>query len=314
LTLNTGHRKWLKENLGGSVTFDTPLSELTSLGTGGPADAVVTPQNRDVLKKVVLWARHSGLEIFTIGNGTNLLFRDLGFPGIIIRVDQLDDGITTEKKDNDIFLEVPTGLKLQRLCLHAVNAGYSGLVFATGIPGTVGGGIFMNAGTSSGSFEDILYSLEAMIPDGRIINFRKNDMQFSYRNFGIDKTLTKFDTRQMIFLKCRLKLGFGDKSDLKKSYDRYSSLRKSKHPLDKNNAGSFFKNPDGEKTAGELIELAGLKGTKAGDAEVSEKHANFLINNGNASSEDMLTLMKIVQQKVKETFGIALKPEVRIIG
>ncbi len=314
MTLNSGHKKWLETNMGDSVTFGTSLASLTSFGTGGPADAVITPPTRDVLRKVVLWARHSGLKIFTLGKGTNLLFSDQGFPGIILKLTDMNDDIISETFNNRIILTVAAGMKLQDLCLHAVKEGNSGLIFATGIPGTVGGGIFMNAGTSSGSFEDILQSLEVMLPDGQILNIDKTDMLFSYRKFGIHNRVTEVDTQHMIFLSCGVKLGFENGSALKESYDRYNNMRKSKHPLDKKNAGSFFKNPIGEKTAGELIEQAGLKGTKVGDAEVSEKHANFLVNNGNATTADLLNLMEIVQKKVKEVYHITLTPEVRIIG
>jgi len=314
LTLNSGHRKWLETNMGDSVSFNSPLSGFTSFGTGGPADAIVTPVNRDSLRKLILWTKHSGLKVFTIGKGTNLLFSDRGYPGIVISLNNIHDQVVEKKTGDQIILTAPAGMKLQRLCLLCVNKGYDGLVFATGIPGTVGGGIYMNAGTSSGCFGDILLSLEVMFPDGRILHVSNSDMEFSYRNFMLKQTITDIETDKLIFLGCDLKLKKGNSGDLKESYDRYYYLRKSKHPLDKKNAGSFFKNPEGDKTAGELIEQAGLKGTKSGDAEVSEKHANFLVNNGNATTQDLLDLMKIVQNEVKDAHDIWLTPEVRIIG
>jgi UDP-N-acetylmuramate dehydrogenase len=186
--------------------------------------------------------------------------------------------------------------------------------FAIGIPGTVGGGILMNAGTAAGSMEGVLDAIEVLLPDGELLTIKRDQLVFRYRNLSLKNVALNGDLEKTIILEGHFKLRPSDADYLKKEAQEMWNKRRMAQPSNYASAGCFFKNPASGKTAGELIELAGLKGKRVGGAEVSSKHANFIINTDNATAADVMALMEIVQETVSQTFNIELKPEVKIVG
>jgi UDP-N-acetylmuramate dehydrogenase len=235
-----------------------------------------------------------------IGDGTNLLVRDAGIRGLVIMLTKCLNKISRlDRGDDTTIISAMAGSRLQALCKFAIESGLEGMNFAIGIPGTVGGGIVMNAGTAAGSMEDVLDSIEVMLPGGEILTIERGQLVFKYRNLSLKNVAPNGDLEKTIILEGHFQL--------RQSDTRY--LEKEAREM-----WNFFKNPASGKTAGELIELAGLKGKRVGGAEVSSKHANFIVNTDNATAADVTALMEMVQDTVSQIFNIELKPEVKIVG
>ncbi len=306
--------KWLVSRFKDSVKFDESMSKHTYFKVGGPVDAFITPENREDLTQLVIWTRRTGVPLLIIGDGTNLLVKDNGFRGVIVVLAKCTKKISkkTEKIDEAI-ITAPAGAKLHELCSFAIKSGFRGMNYAVGIPGTVGGAISMNAGTVYGSIEDALDDVLIMLCDGKIKRMNKSEISFSYRNLSFGKDIKTHQGRPIV-LEGSFRLNPFDAAVLKEEAEEILRMRRKKQPLNFPSAGSFFKNPKQGKAAGRLIDKAGLKGKKIGGAQISEKHANFIINTGGASASDILELMTFIQETVFKTFNIELEPEVKIVG
>lgn len=314
MPLESDSIKWLTSRFKDSVKFDEPMSRHTHFKVGGPADAFVAPESREDLIQLVTWTDSKGIPLLIIGNGTNLLVKDNGIRGIVVVLAKCSNKISKKDENNrEILITAPAGAKLQELCSFAIKSGIGGMNYAVGIPGTVGGAITMNAGTALGSTEDVLDDVLIMLPDGKTERIKKSEIDFSYRNLSFGKKINIYKGRPVI-LEGSFRLFSSDAATLKEEAEKILSMRRKKQPVSFPSAGSFFKNPVQGKAAGRLIEKAGLKGKKIGGAQVSEKHANFIINTGGASASDILALMEFVQETVFKTFNIKLEPEVKIVG
>ncbi len=298
--------------MGERIKFDEPMHRHTSFKAGGPADAFAVPDSYDRLLQLIQYAGYEKIDYFILGDGTNTLVKDKGFRGIIILLkDCLNKIVEKKRESKSIIIEAMAGVKLNKLCSFAIKNGFKGLNFATGIPGTVGGGIIMNAGTNKGSMQDVIDSINVLMPTGQTKRIDACNLDFGYRKLLFKKNI---ELKGTVILGGSFKLVMGDSDKLRQEAKTIFKQRSIKHPMGYPSAGSFFKNPAAGKTAGELIDMAGLKGKKTGDAQISQKHANFIINRGRSSAGDILSLMELVQETVQKKFNIHLNPEVKIIG
>ncbi|MGA2518081.1 MAG: UDP-N-acetylmuramate dehydrogenase [Thermodesulfobacteriota bacterium] len=295
------YKKWASGLIKGKVLFDAPMRQFTSMQVGGPADSLFFPRDVNELKKVVRYARRKKIPLLILGRGTNLVVRDRGVRGWVISLAQ---GMKKIQMDGEV-VDAEAGLSLQRLIQFSVQKGLTGLEPFFGIPGTVGGGLAMNAGAWGSELKDVLLSVTLMKEDGEILEKSRSKLRFSYRGLAIPSS--------WIILKGRFKLKTGKREEILERVRSYSEMRKKRQPLDYPSAGSVFKNPE-EGPAGKWIEEAGLKGFRIGRAMVSERHANFIINLGKAKAEEVIRLMEFVEKKVYEGKGISLEREVKVVG
>jgi len=315
MLLDQDSRNRLKSLFGSCVGFDEPMSRHTYFRVGGPAEAFIVPESIEQLAKIISWSRDNGIPHIVIGNGSNLLVKDNGIPGIVILLTKcLNKIVFSGKETEPVLVTAMAGVSTQALCRFAIREGLSGMNFAIGIPGTVGGAIMMNAGTSYGSVSDILDSVNVMISSGAMLKIPKEEMAFSYRKLSWNINLTDEYEGEPIIIDGCFRLCRSDPALLKKEAGRILKKRRENQPAEMPSAGSFFKNPPADKTAGQFIDMAGLKGIRVGGAEISAKHANFIVNTGGASASDILELMQLTQKKVFDKFNINLEPEVKIVG
>lgn len=308
-------KKWLTSLLGSNVKFNEPMSKHTSLRVGGPAEAFAVPQNVETLKWLVTWAWQEAVPCLIIGDGTNLLVTDGGIHGLVIVLTKCLKQIKPiDQTKRKTVITAMTGVRLRTLCNYAINHGLAGMNFALGIPGTVGGAIMMNAGTRYGRIEKVLEAVTVLMPNGETQRIPKRKLKFSYRHLALDLQFNSDGTHQPVIIDGVFALRPSDPQKIKAEAQEITRWRKQKHPLGIPSAGCFFKNPGVGKTAGKLIDLAGLKGTSIGGAEVSTKHANFLVNTGQASASDFIALMELVRGTVAQKFNVDLEMEVKIVG
>ncbi len=291
------------EKMGAEVIENAPMSKYTSFKCGGNASLLIIPDSIDGIKMIIDFCREKGVEPLVIGNGSNLLVTDGGINGVVIKIGSKLSKIEL-LDENTIFCEA--GASMKSLCMFALENSLSGLEFAYGIPGTLGGAVYMNAGAYGGEMKDVLYSCHHITADGELGEFSKDELDLSYRH-------SVYSNNDYTILSAVLKLKKGDKAEIKEAMDDKLRRRKEKQPLEFGSAGSTFKRPEGY-FAGALIEQSGLKGYTVGGAQVSEKHAGFVINKGGATATDVITLIRDVQDKVYEKFGVMLETEVKIIG
>ena len=277
------------------------LDKFTTLRVGGPADYFAEPGSEEAAAALLKAAREEKIPVLLMGNGSNLLVRDGGFRGLVIRLGKAFSSIT--RKENCLYAQA--GALLSALARQAQEAALTGLEFAQGIPGSVGGGVYMNAGAYGGELGNAVDFVRVF--DGSAVrDILGSDMRFCYRH-------TRVMEEPWVILGAQFRLTPGDPKEIEAAMRDYAARRKEKQPLEYPSAGSFFKRPAGH-FAGALIEGAGLKGLSVGGAQVSEKHAGFLINKGGATAADFLKLMEEVQERVMEKYGVRLEPEVRIVG
>lgn len=286
------------------ILKNEPMKKHTSFRIGGEADYFLIIKTEEELKKVLEECKKANKKIFIIGNGTNLLFTDKGFRGVIIKL-ELNE-IQLKQEDNNFFITVGAGYPLTKLSKFALDNELEGLEFASGIPGSIGGAIRMNAGAYGGEMKDIVVSTKYMDQAGNINELNLEKHQFSYRN-------SIFSKNDFIILSTTIKLKKGDKELIKQKTLENNQSRIKNQPLEFPNAGSTFKRKEGIITA-KLIDEAGLKGYSIGDACVSTKHAGFLINKGNASFEDMNKLIDYIKKTLLEKYNIEIELEVLVIG
>lgn len=294
-------KKRLSQIPGCKVKDNEPLYPYTSFKIGGPADILVEPADIDSLQEVMQVAAEAQVPYFILGKGSNLLVGDLGIRGLVIVMNQLSQIQVLGTR-----LRAGAGVTLAKLAVHALEAGLTGLEFASGIPGTLGGAVVMNAGAYDGEMKDVITQVIALTPAGERRTISNADAEFAYRH-------SIFQENGWIVAEVELELCKGETEKIRAKMNELNSRRKEKQPLEYPSAGSTFKRPTGYY-AGGLIEQSGLKGYSVGDAQVSEKHAGFVINRGKASAVEVLRLIRHVQQTVYEQHGVNLEPEVRLVG
>lgn len=278
-----------------------PLSRHTTWGIGGPADFYVEVENRAALDRLVTWAADHGVPLWPIGQGSNLLVGDRGVRGVVTR---LRGEFETFHFEEDGRINAGAGVLLPQLSRACAERGLTGAEPFAGIPGTLGGGLMTNAGTPEGDLGSLVEEVLTLDADGRERLLTKKDLRFGYRRSNL--------TDHWV-LSARLKLRPGDRNDILASVDKQLKRRAERQPLGTKNCGSVFKNPPGDHAA-RLIEAAGLKGTRVGDARISPKHANFIENLGRASAGDVHALLALVQKTVREKCGVDLELEVWPVG
>jgi UDP-N-acetylmuramate dehydrogenase len=299
--LEKDYKKGAMGLIKGRVLFDAPMRQFTSIKVGGPADSLFFPKDVDELRKLVRYARRKSIPFFILGKGTNLVVRDKGVRGWVISLTQ---GMKKIQLNGEV-VEAEGGLPLQRLVQFTIQKGLTGLEPFFGIPGTVGGGLAMNAGAWGAELKDVLRSITLMKDDGEVVERSRPRLKFSYRRLDLPSS--------WIILKGRFQLKKGKKEEILERVKSYSEMRKRTQPLDSPSAGSIFKNPK-EGPAGKWIEEAGLKGFRMGQAMISDRHANFIINLGKATAGEVIDLMELVERKIYEKKGISLEREVKVVG
>ncbi len=286
--------------LGFTCKTNEPMCRHTSFNIGGPADVLVEIKDVNKIAEVLKAAKSNDVPFWVLGNGSNLLISDKGVEGAVLKI--CDDSISTCGNK----ISCAAGVKLSRLALTAKENSLSGLEFAWGIPGTVGGAVYMNAGAYGGEIKQVISSCKTITLDGEIKTYSCDEMLLGYRT-------SVFKTNNEIILSAEFELVEGDKSQISTTMDDYMERRKTKQPLELPSAGSTFKRPEGH-FAGALIEQCGLKGFRIGDAAVSEKHAGFTVNLGKASANDVLSLIEHIKLTVLSETGVLLEPEVIFKG
>lgn len=297
----SNHHDWKTALSGirGEVLFDAPLADLTSLRIGGPADVLVSPEDVHDVCWIVRQASAAQVPVMVLG-GTNLLVQDGGIRGVVLSLSNL----AAIEKEDDRLVFAEAGVRMPTLLGFAVHHALSGLEWAAGIPGTVGGAVVMNAGTKLGEMQTCVDAIQMVDPEGRLLTYPATDVAFSYRSVSLPEG---------IVVGAWLRLTPASRETIESQTKSYLQYRKRSQPLSQPNAGSVFKNPR-ETTAGRLIEEAGLKGYRVGDAQVSPKHANFIVNLGRARSTDVLRLIETIRQEVLRRTGIRLELEWKVVG
>ncbi|MBM4332794.1 MAG: UDP-N-acetylmuramate dehydrogenase [Deltaproteobacteria bacterium] len=290
----------------GEVRYSVPMSDYTSFRVGGQVDCLVYPADVPDLQNILSWGNQQGVRPFILGNGTNLLVRDGGIRGMAISLSrgfrQIEEA---GRGPEETLIFAAAGGPLGNLVDFSSEKGLTGLEFAAGIPGTVGGAIYMNAGAFRGEMKEVLHSVKLMDSAGQVSEKESKALKFSYRAMELGKG--------EIILGGQFQLKEGNGQQIQAKIEENIRRRKAKQPWDLPSAGSVFKNPDGGP-AGRFIEEAGLKGCRIGDAQVSEKHANFIVNRGKAKAKDILTLVEKVREKVFQEKGVWLKLEIQVVG
>lgn len=290
------------ETAGCAYLENEPMSAHTTFRIGGKADVFIKPASEEVLKGVLAALKETGVPYYCIGGGSNLLVSDFGIRGAALYTGGFSDMALLD----GCVIECGAGVKLSRMCSFALENSLSGCEFAWGIPGTVGGAVYMNAGAYGGEVKDIIVSARHMTPDGEIEEVSAENLKLGYRT-------SVYDKNKNVILSAKFKLHPGDKNEIREKMDDLLARRKDKQPIDLPSAGSTFKRPEGH-FAGTLIEQCGLKGTAVGGAMVSEKHAGFVVNvSGEATCSEVLRLIELVKNTVFEKTGVLLEPEVKVV-
>ncbi|WP_341704996.1 UDP-N-acetylmuramate dehydrogenase [Ferrovibrio sp.] len=286
--------------LRGRLAVQAPLADVTWFRVGGPAEVMFRPADREDLV-AFLKNRPADVPVTVLGVGSNTLVRDGGIPGVVIRLGRGFVEVTAEGDE----IVAGAGAPDVNVAMTAQRAGIAGLEFLRGIPGTIGGGLRMNAGAYGREFRDVLVWAEALDPQGNLHRLSSADMGFSYRHCGVPE--------DWIFIACRLKGTAGDPAAIQTRMDEIQAAREGSQPIRSRTGGSTFANPEGHK-AWQLIDAAGCRGLVVGDAQVSEQHCNFLINRGGATAADLEMLGETVRRRVKDSSGVSLRWEIRRIG
>lgn len=286
----------------GNVFLKEPMMKHTSFRIGGPADWFVSPADSGSLCEAIKFLRSENIPYFILGNGSNLLVSDDGYRGVVIQIGKN----MSEIEINGTDLRAGAGALLSSVSSRAAAASLTGMEFAGGIPGSIGGACVMNAGAYGGEMKDILTSVTALFPDGSVRKAPCEELELGYRSSALMKN-------GAIVLEAEMTLTKGDIGEIHRTMDDLRERRVSKQPLDLPSAGSTFKRPEGY-FAGKLIMDAGLRGYAVGGAQVSEKHCGFVVNRGGATADDVMMLIGHVQKTVLDTFGVELVPEVRFLG
>lgn len=287
---------------GDRIKCNEPMKLHTTFRAGGPADFFAVPETKEEVRGLVRLCEDAGMPYYIIGNGSNLLVSDRGYRGLIIQIYKEMGRMAAANGQ----ITAQSGALLSRVAAKALEEGLSGLEFASGIPGTLGGACMMNAGAYGGEMKDVLSSVLVLTPEGEFLTLHSGELDMGYRTSVISE-------KGYIVLEACIQLEKGEKESIRSRMEELRKKRTSKQPLEYPSAGSTFKRPEGY-FAGKLIEDAGLRGFRVGGAQVSEKHCGFVINRDGASASEIAELMRQVSARVEEKFGIVLEPEVKRLG
>ena len=316
MTLDADAKNWLQDAMGAEVKFSEPMHRHTHFKIGGPAEAWVAPGSVERLAVLVAGAAERRLVCLPVGAGTNLLVKDGGIPGIVVTLSRccrtlaLAPGPTAATRT----VVAGAGVGLPALCRFAVHNGLAGLAFALGIPGSVGGAVMMNAGTRQGCLADVLSGVQILLPGGQFRRIPRSRLDFGYRKMGWGSGLSLAPGQVPLILESRLQLSPAPSQRLQLEARRILRQRRQRQPVQLPSAGCIFKNPAGPAAAGELIDRAGLGGRRCGDAQISRRHANFIVNRGRATAADVLALIALARETVAKRFNVRLETEVKIVG
>lgn len=309
--LDAADKRWLQTRFGPDIGLDIPLAPHTTFRVGGPAEVLASPSREKDLAELLAWVHRNGLPCTVIGGGSNLLIADKGIAGLVILLTKSFKGIKTEPQGGDgVRLFADGGMRTRSLCAFAVKHRLDGFQCLVGIPGRLGGAVRMNAGNALGAIADIVAAITLLTPAGEPITLRREELSFRYRELSLPPALGPEPVVTGLCLALKSDAGTGN--GLRRQWQAIWRSRLEKQPRWPS-AGCFYKNPPGY-SAGALIEQAGLKGERIGDAQVSAKHANFIVNRGRATAADILALADRIRERVRAVFGIRLVPEVRVLG
>lgn len=286
----------------GKVLPDEPMKKHTYFKIGGPADIIVLPASIEEIAEVIKLCKDNDTEYFVIGNGTNLLVSDKGIRGVVIKIDEDFNNIEiTENK-----IKAQAGCLVSKVAKLALKHSLTGFEGCSGIPGSIGGAVAMNAGAYGDEIKDVITRVKCIDGNGNVLEYSNEEMNFGYRHSRVQED-------DLIVVEAEMELQKGDYEEIKKHMDELTVKRNTKQPIDMPSAGSTFKRPEGDYAA-RLIDVSGLRGVRYGDAQVSEKHCGFVVNLGNATCDDVMNLIRFIKKTVKDKYDIELEPEVRIIG
>lgn len=308
-----GYLKSILKGFNGAVLFDEPMSRHTSFRIGGPADVIVFPEDEMALSRLIRLTRAKKVSLFILGGGTNLLVRDKGIRGVVISLSSSLSGycfkniVRIKEEKSQVYINAGAGVSLPRLLKYTAEEGLSGVEFTAGIPGSLGGAIVMNAGSYGKEIRDQLDSIRIADRHGNIVDIPAKDITFRYRSAHIPG---------IAVIGAVLRLQRDDRGKVEKMIKENLLRKRETQSVKKPNAGSIFKNPEGPKgmKAWELIDSVRLRGASIGKASISERHTNFIVNNGSAMARDVMSLIKLAGNKVERKTGITLELEVRIVG
>ena len=285
------------------IKYNEPISKHCTMRVGGPADVIVEPTTLEEITRIIDFAKENKIPYYILGNGSNVFGTDKGYRGIIIKIAKHFSDYTVEENR----ITVCSGMSMPRLAAIALGEELAGIEFACGIPGTMGGGVRMNAGAYGGELSSVIVQTKYLDQDGKIQIIDNEAHKFEYRHSIFT------DHPEYLILETTLELTKGNKDEIKEKMNTHSKSRREKQPLEFPNSGSTFKRPEG-RFVGQMIQESGLKGFKIGDAQVSEKHAGFIVNRGKATAKDVLDLISHIQKVIKENYDVELKAEVIVIG
>ncbi|MGE5396995.1 MAG: UDP-N-acetylmuramate dehydrogenase [Chitinophagales bacterium] len=284
------------------IRYDEPMNLHTTFRIGGPADILVVPRSIEEVKAAIGWARLRNISFFIMGQGSNLLVRDAGIRGLVIKLGESFRKLGGTHNN----LTALAGNTMSETSREALLRGLTGLEFAEGIPGSVGGAVYMNAGAYGGEISQVVNRVKVLDRNGNEEVFNRDQMHWGYRK-------SIFQSTDYLILEAEFELYPGDTESIEAAMKEYSKARSDKQPLEYPSGGSVFRRPEGH-FVGPMIEEVGLKGFMVGDAQVSEKHAGFIINRGHATAEDVLKLIEIVRARIRERFGVVLELELLVVG
>ena len=292
----------LESIVSGKVFFREPMDRHTSIGVGGMADVLIFPGSIEELSRLISYLSDCNVPFIPVGNCTNLIVRDGGYRGVLVSLKKLR---TIDYQPLPVSIYAEAGVPLSEIVNLSIKESLAGIEFCAGIPGSVGGGVKMNAGAYGSELKDIVKTVSLINGVGEIKIARRNELEFEYRNLNLPEGT--------IVLGAKFLFTNGSGEEIEERISKIISMRKKKHPLEYRNAGSIFKNPP-DISAGKIIDDLGLKGKKAGGAKISEIHGNFIVNSGGAKARDVISLIDMTQKRVLEERGIHLETEVKIIG
>jgi UDP-N-acetylmuramate dehydrogenase len=289
----------------GGIRYGVPMSSITTLGVGGPADVLVEPSSPQEACRVIQWASRMGIPLLIMGRGSNLLVLDGGIRGIVLRISRRMAGLHWKTHGRSVLLRALAGTPISRLMCETLRRGWGGVEFLAGIPASLGGAVAMNAGTASRWMEEVIEGVTLALEDGTLEMWARERLSFGYRKVALPPNSA--------IVGVELRLHLRPKEKVRGDLLQRTSRRKATQPAPRRTAGSVFKNPPGD-FAGRLIEACGLKGMTLGGATVSEVHANFIVTGEGARAQDVLMLMEEIQRRVQRETGVLLEPEIRVIG
>ncbi|MGM0396865.1 MAG: UDP-N-acetylmuramate dehydrogenase [Bacillota bacterium] len=296
------HREYFSEVKFSDIRYDEPMKKHTSFKIGGPADILIIPSSENELIQAVQICTDNDLKYFIMGNGSNLLVRDTGIRGVVIKINEGFDKV----KVDGTKITAQAGALLTAVSKVALRNSLKGMEFASGIPGTIGGAIAMNAGAYGGEMKDIVYAVRVLTKENQILSLTNEEMEFAYRN-------SKVKELDWIVLSVELLLEKGEYKEIDGRINELTSQRTTKQPLELPSGGSTFKRPEGY-FAGKLIDDAGLRGLRHGDAQVSEKHCGFIVNRGETTYKEVMELIGVIQKTVRDKYGVELEMEIKRVG